>query len=219
MTITVARFSPEHLEGFATLFEAAGSGCFCRYWHFTGNKNEWLARVAFNPQANLDEQTAAAREHHPSASGFVAIADPDEEPREQAVSNASCQRVSDGARVIGWVKVAPHEALPKLTSQPVYKHRRVDEKTWHIACFLVHPAHRRAHVATKLVQAAIADLGQQGAHFLEAQPRRCAAELHDEQAWQGPEKLYVNLGFERVSDDPAYPVYRVALPHAPSLRV
>jgi hypothetical protein len=34
------------------LFDRAGSACHCQYWHFTGDKNEWQARLAFEPGAN-----------------------------------------------------------------------------------------------------------------------------------------------------------------------
>jgi hypothetical protein len=33
---------PEHARAIAELFEREGCACFCRWWHFEGDKNAWL---------------------------------------------------------------------------------------------------------------------------------------------------------------------------------
>lgn len=188
--IEVEPLAPAHLEGFAKLFEAASSPCFCRYWHFTGNKNEWLERCALRPEENLAEQTAALLRGDMTARGLVAI--------DRGASDA----------VVGWMKLAPREAVPKLTSLPVYKNLSFEPGTWSIGCFQVHPEARRQGVARRLVEAAVLHVGAWGGRFLEGHPRRSPAPLHDEEAWQGPERVFIELGFEAVHDVAPYPVYR-----------
>lgn len=188
--IVVEPFVPAHLPRFAQLFEASSSPCFCRYWHFTGNKNEWLERGAFRPEENLAEQAEAASRGDVTARGFVAV-----------------DRDADDA-VVGWMKVAPREAVPKLTGLPVYKNLAFEPGTWTIACFLVLPSRRRTGVARAMVKVAVDHVGTWGARWLEAHPRRSSVPLHDEEAWQGPERVFVELGFTLIHDVAPYPVYR-----------
>lgn len=190
MTAIVAEaFGPEHLAGFEKLFEASSSSCFCRYWHFTGTKNEWLERCAFRPEDNLAEQAAAVQQGDSSARGLVAL---DGETRA----------------VLGWMKLTPRAALPKLTSLPVYKSLPYEEGTWTIGCFLVHPEARLRGVARSLVAAADSHVAGWGGRFLEAHPRRATSPLHDAEAWQGPERLFAELGYTAIHDVAPYPVYR-----------
>ena len=188
--IVVERFGPAHLEGFRKLFEASSSSCFCRYWHFTGTKNEWLERCAFRPEENLAEQTAALRCDDPSARGLVAL---------------------DEGVLVGWMKLTPREAMPKLTSLPVYRNLPFEEGTWSIGCFIVHPSARRRGVARSLVSAAEKHVREWGGRALEAHPRRSTEPLHDEEAWQGPERAFVERGFTATHDLAPYPVYRKLL--------
>ncbi len=185
--IVVEPLAERHLAGFAKLFEGASSSCFCRYWHFTGTKNEWLDRCANRPDENLAEQSQAVVRRDPSASGLVAL---------------------EAGAVVGWMKLAPRESLPKLTALPVYRHLVAEPGTWTIGCFVVDPAVRRRGVARALVRAAEAHVADQGGWAIEAHPRRSTEPLHDEEAWQGPERLFVELGFAAIHDVSPYPVYR-----------
>lgn len=195
--IVVEAFLPSHLEGFAKLFEAASSPCFCRYWHFTGTKNEWLERCAFRPEENLAEQADAVRRGDASARGLVAV--------DRAAGDA----------IVGWMKLAPREAVPKLTSLPVYRQLAFEEGTWTVGCFLVDPAARHEGVARALLVAAEAHVRAWGGRLIEGHPRRSTEPLHDEEAWQGPERLFVELGYAAIHDVSPYPVYRkvVAAPN------
>jgi ribosomal protein S18 acetylase RimI-like enzyme len=185
--IVVEPFAAKHLAGFAKLFEATSSSCFCRYWHFTGTKNDWLDRCANRPEENLAEQADAVARGDVSASGLVAI--------------------DDGA-VVGWMKLAPRPSLPKLTSLPVYRQLVAEPGTWTIGCFVVDPSARRRGVARALVQNAETYVAGQGGRLIEAHPRRSTEPLHDEEAWQGPEQLFRELGFAVIHDVSPYPVYR-----------
>jgi GNAT superfamily N-acetyltransferase len=188
--IEVEPFAPAHVDRFARLFEAASSSCFCRYWHFTGTKNDWLDRCAHRPEENLAEQAAAVRAGDASARGLVAV--------DRAAGDA----------IVGWMKLAPHEAVPKLTSLPVYRGLAAEPATWTIGCFLVHPGERREGVARALLRAAEQHVHAWGGRVLLGYPRRSSEPLHDEEAWQGPERLFVELGYTAIHDVPPYPVYR-----------
>ncbi|MEO6419639.1 MAG: N-acetyltransferase, partial [Polyangiaceae bacterium] len=84
--IHVAPLDASHLHSWGELFTACGSACFCRYWHFVGTKNDWLARCAFTPETNLAEHAALVRTEEISGRGLVAL---------------------ESERVLGWMKLAP----------------------------------------------------------------------------------------------------------------
>ncbi len=186
----VEPLSEAHLENFRALFEAASAPCFCRYWHATGTKNDWLDRCANRPEENFAEQAAAVRAGDPSAIGLVARND---------------------AGVVGWIKVAPRTAVPKITGLPVYRTLPFEEGTWVIGCFLVHPSWRRHGVARALVEGAEVHVARCGGRFIEAHPRRSDVPLHDEEAFRGPEELFLARDYAAVHDVSPYPVYRKVL--------
>jgi GNAT superfamily N-acetyltransferase len=172
------------------LFEASRSPCYCRYWHFEGNKNAWLDRCAFRPEENRDEQVALVRAGVPEARGLLAM---------------------EGEVAVGWMKLAPRALVPKLRRQGAYRPLDLgpDEGIWSIGCFLVHPGHRREGVARALVGAAPAEAKLWGGTAVEAYPRgKGAGPLHDEQAWVGTEELFESCGFRRIAGEAAYPVMR-----------
>lgn len=178
-----------HRDGFRTLLEAAGLGCFCRYWHFTGTKNDWLERSALRPEENEAEQF-----------------------RDPAADDARGLVALDGDVLVGWLKVVPQPAVPKLLQQSVYKNLVKAEASVHsIACFLVHPEHRERGVARALLQAAPKFARAHGARELQAYPRRTEDRLPDGQALAGPEALFRSEGYELLHDVPPYPVWRKIL--------
>jgi len=119
-----------------------------------------------------------------------------------------------GNDVVGWLKLAPAAAVPKLYAQRVY--RRLPcfdgprDGVLTVGCLLVDPAWRRRGVARALVHGAIAFARAEGARALEAFPRR-ADELRDEEAFTGPFSLFVEAGFQIVHDFQPYPVLRLDL--------
>ncbi len=192
-TPEVRAVAPADAAALGAFFEAAGSTCFCRYWHFQGDKNGWLERSAARPEESRAELEAAVREARPDGAGLVARLD---------------------GVVVGWLKLAPRAAVPKLRNLPVYRALDLgdDEGVLAIGCMLVHPDHRDRGVARALVAFAIEEAGRRGARFVEAYPRRSPDRLYDEAAFLGPEGLYRALGFEVIVDQPPYPVLRRALP-------
>jgi GNAT superfamily N-acetyltransferase len=189
VTVRVEPLSEANLSALRGLFEAAHSSCFCRYWHFTGNKNEWLDRCAHRPEENAAELTEAVRAGDPGARGLVAL---------------------EGEQAVGWLKLTPRAAVPKLRSLPVYRNLDLGDEhtTYAIGCLLVHPEFRHLGVARALIEAAPDAAKAWGAAAVEAYPRRSPHPLSDEEAWQGPESAYLAAGFEVIHDSPPYPVLR-----------
>lgn len=189
----VEALTEAHLPGLRALFDAASSTCFCRYWHFGGNKNEWLERCAFRPEENAAELEAAVRARESAARGLVAL--------------------DDAGDVVGWMKLTPRSAVPKLRRLPVYRSLDLgdEETTYAIGCYLVRPDRRGLGVARALTSAAPRFAQEWGAAAVEGYPRRSSEPLHPEEAWQGPERVFVETGFQPVVDVTPYPVYRKRL--------
>ena len=57
--ITARPAKPADATALEALFEATGSSCYCRYFHFEGDKNDWLARCALEPDQNRAEMVTA----------------------------------------------------------------------------------------------------------------------------------------------------------------
>ncbi len=188
----VAPLAAHHAAAWAELFEACSSSCFCRYWHFPGGKNDWLARCAQDPEENRREQLASLDAGDRSAQGLLAL--------------------EDGV-AIGWMKLVPREGLGKLTRLPVYRALPLseDDGVYAIGCLLVRPGHRHRGVARALVLAADAQVLAWGGRAVEAYPRHSDAPLHDEEAWMGPEAVFLGCGYALAGGASPYPVYRKTL--------
>jgi len=188
--IRIEPLTEANLPQLRALFEASHSTCFCRYWHFDGTKNDWLDRCANRPEENAADLEAAVRAGDPGARGLVAFDD-------------------EGAAV-GWMKLTPRSSVPKLRALPVYRSLDLGDEatTYSIGCFLVRPDARAKGVARALVEAAPGFARAWGARAIEAYPRRSTEPLHAEEAWQGPERVFAETGFEAKVDSGPYPVYR-----------
>lgn len=192
------RASSAHADGLLALFESAGSGCFCNYWHFDGDKNAWLERCYLKPEDN--RAALVARLALPELAGVVARRD---------------------STVLGWMKVVPAAAVTRLYDQRVYRRLpcfeqapEVRQNTYTIACVYVAEAERGRGVARALLDAAIVAARDAGAVALEAFPRGAPEgeeRLRADAVWMGPESMFVQAGFRAQTDFRAYPVLRRAL--------
>ncbi|AGP37611.1 hypothetical protein SCE1572_25885 [Sorangium cellulosum So0157-2] len=195
-TIAVAAAGPEHLAGLEALFEAAGTPCYCRYYHFEGTNNEWLARCSDGQGENRREFAAALAARTDEARGVVALA----------------QGATD---VIGWLKVAPAAAVAKAYERRLYRGLPCfagdRAGVFLIGCAVVHPRHRRQGVATALVAGAVELAPAWGARALEALPRRPREPVSDEELWTGPASAFTRNGFVEVHTFEPYPVLRRTL--------
>ncbi len=190
--LRIEPLSERNVDAWVALFDACGCACFCRYWHFEGTKSEWLARSFEAVTVNCDEQLAMVRDGAPEASGLLAMR------AESAV---------------GWLKLAPRACLYKLTRQGAYRSLNLghEEGIWSVGCILVRPAERRRGVASALIAGAEDWTRRWGGRAVEAYPHRVPYALHDEEAWMGPEVVFVARGWKAVHDVTPYPVYRKAV--------
>jgi GNAT superfamily N-acetyltransferase len=196
--VRIVPLSLAEYPAWCALFERAFVTCYCRYWHFTGTKNDWLARGALAPEDSAREAEEALRSDDGTARGLVAL---------------------DEDTVIGWLKLVRRDAVPKLRQLPVYRGRDLgpEADTLSIGCLLVDPARRGEGVASRLVAAAADVARSSGATHLEAYPRHVRDDhprLHDEEAWMGPERIFQRLGLVPEpmgsgNEMEAYPVYRL----------
>jgi GNAT superfamily N-acetyltransferase len=179
-------------EAWKALFADCGCPCFCRYWHFEGSRHEWLARCSADESRNLQDQLALVQARAPEGRGLLAMRD---------------------GSALGWMKLAPRAILQKLREQGPYRSLDLgdDAGVWSIGCFLVRPHERRRGIARALISAAEPWGRAWGARALEAYPHRIAHALHDEEAWMGPEALFLRAKWVAVYDVAPYPVYRKLL--------
>jgi GNAT superfamily N-acetyltransferase len=190
---------PEHTTELEQLFNAAGSPCFCRFWHFSGTNNEWLDVCANAPRQNADAFAQALAEGNDEARGIVAI---DESG-------------AHGSRIVGWLKVAPASVMRKAYERRFYKQLPMLQGdrggVFLIACALVDPAFRKRGVAKALVGAAVEFAPSFGASVLEALPCRPKEAVMDEALWTGPMGANMAHGVVEVGGFDMYPGSRRTL--------
>jgi GNAT superfamily N-acetyltransferase len=188
--ITPARRA--HGPALLGLFERTGCPCYCRYFHFAGDKNAWLDRCANGTVLNRAEMIAAL--DFDEMSGVVAL--------------------DSSEAAIGWMKIAPAAALGKLYAQRLYKGLPCfagdRSGVFSVACFLIDLTRRRQGVARALLGRGIELARERGAGAIEAFPRR-AEGVADEQLWTGPASIFTAAGFVEVHEFEAYPVLRLTL--------
>ena len=189
----------EDAAALSRFFEAdCGSACFCRYWHFPGDKNEWLDRLANHPGDNRRELERALATNAPDGWGVLA---------------------TRAGAIVGWAKVSPASTLKKAYEQRFY--RRLGLYTedrpdvFVVGCLLVAPDHRHRGIARALVTSAIDFARAHGGRFLEALPRRTSEPVSDGELWTGPASIFDMLGFQAIDTGPEalgpYPVMRLGL--------
>jgi ribosomal protein S18 acetylase RimI-like enzyme len=176
----------------AALFVREANACYCRYHHFDGDKNAWLARLFHEPEQNEREFLAGAASKR--LSGMVALTD-------------------DGT-ALGWLKISEHQALRKLYDQKLYRglpcFGGAREGVFAVGCFLVDEGFRRRGIARTLLRAALAQVRAEGGRAVEAFPRG-AEGVPEAELWTGPARLFLSEGFEVVNDFHPYPVLRKTL--------
>lgn len=191
---SVTALGPEHASELVALFEREGCQCFCRWWHFGGDKNGWLARVAHAPDDNRRELESAVASGSDEMRGVVAIA---------------------AERVIGWMKLAPAATMSKLYAQKPYRGLPCLEReragVFVVGCFLVDPEWRRRGVSEALLERGVELAQSWGARAIEAFPRS-AEPISEELLWTGAPSVFRRTGFEVVDASGPYPVLRRSLP-------
>jgi GNAT superfamily N-acetyltransferase len=191
--VTIRPISKEDVLRFSAFHAKAHSGCFCRFFHFTGDKNAWLLQASASPEQNQAESEAALASGDPTSFGVIA-----EHPK-------------DG--MVGWLKVAPDENLQKLRQLPVYRPLALapEQGSWTIGCMLVAETHRRKGIARALLQGAIQFCREQGARQLVALPRTeregvLQTSVHDAFLAQGVQSSLLAEGFVHARGEHPHPV-------------
>ncbi len=199
-SVTARQAEPEDLAALLTLFEAAGGGCYCQWWHFDGDDYAWQQRCAQDSNSNrqafedgapqlLSRQSTARDEW-----GVVALE-----------ANGS---------LVGWLKLCRPLSAPKIYARRLYRtlgcFAADREQTWVIACTLTHPEYRRRGIARALLTAAIDIARATGARHLEALARAPQEPTEDALLAMGPATLLAELGFSHVAGPDNYPVMRVS---------
>lgn len=193
--LVVARATRADADALGDLFAASDVGCHCRYWHFAGDKNEWLDRTANAPDENRAELVRGLERQADDAIGLVA-------------------RAAGDAAILGWTKLANGATTPKLFEQrfyrslPIFTGDRAELVI--LACLLVRPDARHRGIARALVEGAVAHAGDASpsARYLVALPRVTLEPVADGELWLGPRAIFDGLGFEEVHAEPPYPVLR-----------
>jgi hypothetical protein len=177
---------PEHAAGLDELFQASGSPCFCRFWHFNGTNNEWLDICANAPRQNADAFREALVTGNDEARGIVALIDERGFGAQGAEGDPKPQMFN---QVVGWLKVAPAQVMRKAYERRFYK---------------------QLPVLQALVAAAVEQASSLGAKVLEALPCRPkeTENVMDEALWTGPMGAYLTNGFVEVGGFDMYPVLR-----------
>jgi GNAT superfamily N-acetyltransferase len=188
MNLSFRPLSPETFDAFAALHARPEcQGCFCMYWHFTGDNRAWQAALA-TPEDNREAKRTLVAQG--AAHGLLAF---------------------DGDTVVATVQFEPRDTLHKLTARMPYRDLPPVADTWALACFQVREDYRHRGVARALLAAAVEQLRTvHHARVIEAYPRR-GEDLRDEEVWTGPEGLFLAAGFEVAREHMQYPVYRRVL--------
>lgn len=101
----------------------------------------------------------------------------------------------DADEPVAWCQAGPAHRLPKLVRQ---FELTVDEHTWAVTCFLVVRHRRREGLARHLLRGVLEDLPHRGARQVLGFPRPGTDQ--DADLWNGPPRLFVQCGFEPVSE-------------------
>lgn len=192
-TYLCERAGAQHAEGLLALFESAGSGCYCNYWHFDGDKNAWLERCYLKPEEN--RAALVARLAGAELCGVVALAD---------------------SRICGWLKLSRSTNVPRIYAQKPYRNLPLlgeaeRENIFAVGCLYVAEAERERGVSAELLREATRAVRAAGGTAIEAFPRGTpeGAKLRADEVWMGPETLFLRAGFARVSDFRPYPLLRL----------
>lgn len=149
----------------------ACGGCWCMWWRLT--RSEW-ERNKGTPNK------AAFRRLADSGTPLGVLAFLDGQP-------------------IGWCAVGPRETLPSLGRSRVLAPVD-DQPVWSITCFFVARPYRRRGVALRLLKAAVAYAGSQGARIVEGYPTETRqSSVPDVFAFMGPVSLFQKAGFREVA--------------------
>lgn len=169
----IRELTSELLEDYLSFFDQDAfadnpnwAGCYCMFFHFSGTDEEWVERTASENRAAISDIIRGGKAH-----GLLAYV---------------------GGKPVGWCKVAPRLALPRLS---YYKDLQVDnaDQVGSIVCFVIAKPYRGRGIARHLLDAACNILARRGFAFAEAYPRKHVES--DADNYPGRLKMYLAAGF------------------------
>lgn len=192
MTVHIEPASAALTEALQELFIESDCPCHCQWWHFSGDKNDWLAQCA---EASRPNASALAKELG-------------KEQRHSLVA-------LEGDKAVGWLRFERALVLPKFYEQKGVRNlavlQRQTEGVWTLACSLVHPDKRRSGVLRQLVTRAIEIAKREHGAAVEGIVRKSDEALRDDELWNLPHGVVSELGFEEVGRQGNYAVMRLRL--------
>ncbi len=148
--LEIVRASGERWDDVTTVFGTRGdpSWCWCQYFLTTGSSYE--ESTDRNREALRDELSSP----EPGRSiGLLAYLD---------------------GEPVGWAQLGPRARFPRITGSAVQaallQEAGLGDDGWRVTCFVVRVGHRRAGVASALLDAAVAEARAAGAPRLEGNP-------------------------------------------------
>jgi hypothetical protein len=176
--ISIRRLGPETRDAFFALHHPDNGEGWCFCMAWwTPTWDGWAERTA---EANRTERDALLAAGH--YDGYLAF---------------------DGDRPVGWLQAGARDRLVKLCTQFGLA---PDPSIWAVTCMLLLPAYRHQRLAHAFLALALADMQQRGVGRVQAFPR-VGHSLEDNEAWSGPEAIYVRAGFTLAQDGERRRVY------------
>lgn len=184
LNLDIKPLSPDRLEDFLYFFDTVGfsdnpdwSSCYCRYYHFTGTREDWAAASG---KENRDAVSMLIREG--VMRGYLAY---------------------DDGKPAGWCNANLKGNFPLLKHFPDFSTPE-ESSTTAIVCYVISPALRRRGMAKALLGRVIADCrgalktagntaAGSGSRFVEAYPRKGGET--DAAHYHGHLAMYETAGF------------------------
>ncbi len=120
-----------------------------------------------------------------------------------------------GDTVEAWCQCARRDEFPHICE---LFDGKPEAGVWAVTCFLVKKGMRHKGIMERMLDLVLEDLRGQGAHAVEAYPRRLEA-FDEMYAWTGPEQSYVDKGFRFIKYIEGRCVYRYDFPSTQDNRI
>lgn len=107
----------------------------------------------------------------------------------------------------GWCQAYQRDQMPNLMNT---FHFVPNPEIWCVSCFMINPEARGQGLAHQFLAMVLEDLKTRGVKQVQAFPR-CQEGLEATEVWAGPETLYNQAGFIKVSEHPRRSVWQKEL--------
>ncbi len=184
MKLEMREISPELAADFCELLSRPElEGCFCRFWQFEGDNAAWGKTTPEENRAAKEAQIEAG-----TARGALFYLE---------------------GRPVGWCQFAHRSFFKKMDIHPAYITSKGDN-IWSIGCFAVAKEARKKGLSHRILEKVLEHIKKLGGKTVEAYPRK-GKDLHDEDLWMGPRRIFEEAGFVPYSEDPKILIMRKEL--------